>query len=217
MPPITFDTNQVPEGTYLTRFKGVKVVSIKNPRTAQTEERYEWRFQIFGGPNGGRDITQLSGLQATSVKTTAFKMMAFLLGRMPTQGEAVDPDQFVDRWYKVKWKVNPESETKRCHIADVEAAAAPDPGRPSMFPPKPPARPGRPAPQAQVPIAAGFGPPEVRYWVCNEGDEEEPKLLTETEVRALVNSGDMLRLTDEAQTKPWAPAEQWGFKQDIPF
>jgi hypothetical protein len=197
---------KVPEGWYPVRFVGIEdrePFPEKGKFGGGGEPRIAWVFEVTDGEHKGQRIEQESGCVA-SPKSTCARMLLKLSGRAIRAGEDVTVEPFLNRRYRLKVAVNPDSDKGNLHVADLEAAAPPPP-------PKPP----KPAPNPQD-GAAPLPPPDRRYFVAKDG--ETPVLTDTADIQSYLISSrikpEELLLCPEGDTV-YKSADQFGFT--IPF
>ncbi len=235
--PIVYDSNQfdVPAGKYIGRL--TEVVD-KEPYQGESkygpnsnEPRLGWRWEVIGPPGSpalGKVIEQGTGTHA-SKKSGLVRLLTFLLGRMPHEGERIDPASFIGKDYTITWAVNPRSDVGNCHVAYLEAVTPAGAGPSS--PPHTPAPTGMAAPPApnagqRVPVPTPppppASPPSVAptFWVhMPDGRTVEMSRAT---VQMHLDTGDKpaeeVQLMDQSRmTDGWRKASDFGFKKTIPF
>ncbi len=214
------DADKVPEGRYLCKFLGVEdVVLEKESKWNQAGEvRLRWTFEVLEGPCQGKKIDPLSKTSMASSKSTCFKILSGLMGRLPQPRETISWRPFVGRVYKLKWCPNLDTDTKALHIADMEAVptgappGAPPPPPPAAPPAPPSAPPSDPARQFWVILTPGESPVQM--------DEAHlTKVLHEKGMAGDEQACDTVQVTLVGGAGKWAAASQYGFPNpsQIPF
>jgi hypothetical protein len=203
----------IPAGVYETRFAGYEEVAAddlagaENSQYATGGARYRFSWEILSGEHRGKTIQQLCGVSATPKS----RLRAILNGLAGGEAEdAVDPDNYVDRFFKVGLKVNPASPAGNCHVESLYPIDQPKSAESFPFG----ANGG-----ADKPAAKASGKPAAKlYWCSANGAKAE--IITEHKVQALVNKlgAGKVRLQEAtpngARIGKERTAKEFGFVKD---
>jgi len=89
---LTVSSGGLPVGNYTGTFAGIEVHPENKEKGYAAGIR--WKFTITGGSYAGQVATRITSSTPTP-KNNCGKILSGLLGRALTEGEKVDPDQFV--------------------------------------------------------------------------------------------------------------------------
>lgn len=98
MAMLTVSSGGVPVGNYTGTFAGVEAQAANKDKGYGAGLR--WKFAIDAGAHAGQTASRITG-PAPTPKNGCGKMLAGLLGRALTEGEAVDPDTLVGKRFMI--------------------------------------------------------------------------------------------------------------------
>jgi hypothetical protein len=98
MPVFTVSSGGLPAGNYTGTFAGVEMTPADPAKGYGPGIRF--KFTVDAGPLSGQSTSRVTGT-TPSPKNACGKMLTGLIGRALTEGEQVDPDQFVGKRYMI--------------------------------------------------------------------------------------------------------------------
>jgi hypothetical protein len=130
MPEFIFDESRspadrfgVPRGEYDVTFQGTEehepfAGPSRFGNKASPEPRLAWLLRVTRPARfAGKVIKQFSGNRPAGPKSNFNKMLRFLVGRTPEQGERINTDDYIGRSYRIEVDVNPQSQDGNLHVA----------------------------------------------------------------------------------------------------
>jgi hypothetical protein len=180
----------VPEGTYLARFKGCEPLPDPRPGEPPRVGRdgkvmapgMAWRFEVAEGEHRGKIADRVTG-RTPGPKNIAGRLLVAVTGRALKDGDTVTIDEYVGQVYRVT--VVAKENGSGTHVSEMGMVRVGD---------------------AEAARVTGTAPAVVRYWSA-EGDGP-PVLRTEADLVDLVKAGAALaalKLCREGESV-WAPA-----------